>query len=355
MNAAKKSWARLAQDSVPPETLLAAASLADGPLAMIGKSMRLKLFSRLKTVEARVRSELATVVGARGSLVTARDWPLPPGWSEEELRGVWSSFSIDGSPPGMLDPYFTESYGRVLLTWELVRGRSGNALELGSNPFFTTWMLQQFTDLTLSQANFFGQRGEATQELAWTDRDGTLRRSPMSMQLFNMEEDTFPYADASFDIVACCEVIEHLLMDPLRSLREIHRVLAPGGTLVLTTPNAGRLENVIALVQGRNIYDPYSGFGPYGRHNREFIPRELFRLLDFAGFSLQRISTSDSHRWDRTPTAVVEASLAPMLAGRSPDLGQYIFCEAIADHEPHAGWPDTFYRSRPAEELVPWL
>jgi 2-polyprenyl-3-methyl-5-hydroxy-6-metoxy-1,4-benzoquinol methylase len=41
---------------------------------------------------------------------------------------------------------------------------------------------------------------------------------------------------ASFDTVISCETIEHLL-DPVAALREFHRLLRPGGRLVLTTPN----------------------------------------------------------------------------------------------------------------------
>ena len=42
--------------------------------------------------------------------------------------------------------------------------------------------------------------------------------------------------DASVDTVISCETIEHL-PDPGQALREFHRVLRPGGRLILTTPN----------------------------------------------------------------------------------------------------------------------
>lgn len=42
--------------------------------------------------------------------------------------------------------------------------------------------------------------------------------------------------DASVDTVISCETIEHL-PDPVQALREFHRVLRPGGRLILTTPN----------------------------------------------------------------------------------------------------------------------
>jgi ubiquinone/menaquinone biosynthesis C-methylase UbiE len=42
--------------------------------------------------------------------------------------------------------------------------------------------------------------------------------------------------DAAFDTVISCETIEHV-PDPARALRELARVLKPGGRLLLTTPN----------------------------------------------------------------------------------------------------------------------
>jgi 2-polyprenyl-3-methyl-5-hydroxy-6-metoxy-1,4-benzoquinol methylase len=49
--------------------------------------------------------------------------------------------------------------------------------------------------------------------------------------------ERLPYADSSFDLVWCSEVIEHL-RDPAFSASELLRVLKPGGRLVVTTPNS---------------------------------------------------------------------------------------------------------------------
>lgn len=43
------------------------------------------------------------------------------------------------------------------------------------------------------------------------------------------------FADASFDVVVCSDVIEHV-DNPLAMLREIRRVMVPGGRLIITTP-----------------------------------------------------------------------------------------------------------------------
>ena len=47
--------------------------------------------------------------------------------------------------------------------------------------------------------------------------------------------DGMGFPDASFEVVVCSDVIEHV-DDPQAMLREIHRLLAPGGRLVITTP-----------------------------------------------------------------------------------------------------------------------
>jgi ubiquinone/menaquinone biosynthesis C-methylase UbiE len=46
---------------------------------------------------------------------------------------------------------------------------------------------------------------------------------------------SIPVPDASFDVVLCSEVLEHL-PEPVAAIREFSRVLRPGGTLLLTAP-----------------------------------------------------------------------------------------------------------------------
>jgi len=49
--------------------------------------------------------------------------------------------------------------------------------------------------------------------------------------------DPLPHANATFDVVICLEVLEHLV-DPAIVAREIARVLKPGGLALLSVPNS---------------------------------------------------------------------------------------------------------------------
>jgi SAM-dependent methyltransferase len=48
--------------------------------------------------------------------------------------------------------------------------------------------------------------------------------------------ENLPFAGESFDLIVCLWVLEHL-RQPLSTLREVHRVLRPGGHFIFVTPN----------------------------------------------------------------------------------------------------------------------
>ncbi len=86
-----------------------------------------------------------------------------------------------------------------------------------------------------------------------------------------------PFKDAAFDALFAGELIEHLA-DPAQGVAEFRRVLRPGGTLVLTTPNRLRLANLADRSER-----PYSP-----DHLSELSYDEARALLERCGFEIVR-------------------------------------------------------------------
>lgn len=282
--------------------------------------------------------------------------PVPDlGVAVADLAKMLESVRLDNAGPGELEGYIADSFGRFLRTTALAKDLDGECLELGANPYFQTMCLQQCTRLKLTLANYFGpDYGETlTQDLHyWDPTRGAEVTQPMVSRLFNTEEEAFPWPDDSFDVVLFCEIVEHLLRDPVAVLHEVRRVLRPGGTLVMTTPNVARLENVMRLVEGANIYDLYSAY-PYGRHVREYTRHELVSLLEFMGFSVDEHFTADSHT-ELGAGGLYYREVVPLLRRREGDLGQYLFTRSRATEPapPLDALPSSLFRNYPAARTV---
>jgi SAM-dependent methyltransferase len=272
--------------------------------------------------------------------------PLPAGISEERLFALLDSVRPKGAPAEEMARYCRHDFRRFVYTWGLARELTGQALELGANPYFTTMLLNRFTGLQLTLANYFGPHPEkiGVQEVVCRDLDtqqpATVR---FSFHHFNAEMEAFPFADAAFDVVFFCEILEHLQHDPLAVLAQIKRVLRPDGVLILTTPNVARLENRARLLAGENTYDPYSGYGPYGRHNREYTGDELRQLLAHAGFAIQTCFSADVHENLANHYCAPAQYQSAIKSG--DELGQYHFVKARNSLPAQRGRPAWLYRS----------
>ncbi|HKW99872.1 MAG TPA: glycosyltransferase [Bryobacteraceae bacterium] len=122
-------------------------------------------------------------------------------------------------------------------------------------------------------------------------------RFECDIDLFDAEKDAFPYPDEYFSTVLCCELVEHLFHDPMHMMSEINRILKTGGHLVLTTPNITSLRALSAILQGYHpgFFTAYLRPSANGytdaRHNREYTPGEIHKLLENSGFSIARLET----------------------------------------------------------------
>lgn len=85
-----------------------------------------------------------------------------------------------------------------------------------------------------------------------------------------------------FDLVVSMEVIEHV-SDPAAFVRGLARALAPGGLMVLSTPNRTPLSKLAMITVGEG-----TGMIPKGTHDwsRFLNPEELEALLSEAGLRM---------------------------------------------------------------------
>ena len=111
-----------------------------------------------------------------------------------------------------------------------------------------------------------------------------------------------PVADGAVNVVIMSELIEHLV-DPDRAVAEARRVLRPGGSLLLSTPNLAAWYNRGLLALGvQPIFSEVSLRGVFGRpgsvvagHLRLFTRRALTEFLAASGFRCVTVTGARYH------------------------------------------------------------
>jgi SAM-dependent methyltransferase len=187
-------------------------------------------------------------------------------------------------------------------------------IELGSAPYGMSAMLWHylFPKLTLTG---YGKSGTPARERQFVVADVAVTLPEIE---FNTEVDRWPFADASLDLVICCEMIEHLAFDPAHIFTEANRVLRLGGWFLVSTPNAVSFQNIVRLVAGAtpglapHYRLPVSMASLYARHNRELTPRALAAMYPSAGFALEVEETADLYAFD--PSGLSKECLAGLRA-----------------------------------------
>ncbi len=110
-----------------------------------------------------------------------------------------------------------------------------------------------------------------------------------------------------FDVVTLWHVFEHL-RDPMRALKEIRRILKPGGLLVISVPNIGSLQAKLFGRRWIHLDLP--------RHLYHFSPRSLGCALRESGFSI----ADWSHFSAEHGISGIILSFGALISGRGHDL-----------------------------------
>ena len=138
-----------------------------------------------------------------------------------------------------------------------------------------------------------------------------------------------PIRSGSVDVVIMSEVIEHLV-DTDSAVEEVHRVLKPGGSLLLSTPNLAAWYNRGLLAVGvQPVFSEVSLRSVFGRPGRQvaghlhmFTRRALVELL--AAYGLQTVMVRGAGYHD------VPAALRPLdrLFCRWPSAASILLVQA---------------------------
>lgn len=147
---------------------------------------------------------------------------------------------------------------RALLSRQVAGLRPGRALDVGAAGGGNTLVLRGL--------------GWSACALEYTE-EGATAAAERGLPVVRADACHLPLADASVELVTALDVLEHI-EDDRAAAREIHRVLLPGGHLVVTVPVDPRLWSA---------HDEAVG------HVRRYTRKQIVRLLQDAGLEVELV------------------------------------------------------------------
>jgi 2-polyprenyl-3-methyl-5-hydroxy-6-metoxy-1,4-benzoquinol methylase len=122
-------------------------------------------------------------------------------------------------------------------------------------------------------------------------------KDQLQLDVFNGPFLEFPCDDNRYDVITLIDVLEHLLQ-PREMLEKCHRVLKPGGQILIKVPNCDSqiFKQNIANWLGVSNLGVFASFG----HINHFSPASLSKVLTELGFEVQECIVAESETWQPT-------------------------------------------------------
>ena len=203
----------------------------------------------------------------------SEDFYFPLTWTPELVGRFWDYWSQRKD-----DIYFGKMFGPTVLQLAIRNGwLTEPVVDLGCGPgFMLEWL---------------AKRGIECQGIDWSSESiiaATARCDQYSSfkGATTANGQTLPLADQHAGCVVLMEVLEHLLEDQLNpALAEIHRLLRPGGKLIITVPHDEDLAK-------SHVGCPNCGAVFHSvQHMRGLTVESLAKLISNADFRVQHIQS----------------------------------------------------------------
>lgn len=220
--------------------------------------------------------------------------------------------------------YLCDHVHRLAIDLELLIERcdpEDQILEIGSVPLLLTIALQR-CDFRIKGVDVAPERFQKS-----------IEQSGIEVVKCDVECERLPFEDGCFDVVVFNELFEHLRINVNFTIKEVARVLKPGGALMLSTPNlrsARGIRNFLlkgeAFACSRGIVNQYKKLESLGHmgHVREYTTAEVVSVLDAWGLTVEEVvyRTQNSVWWERL-CELINPSLAQQMTlfARKGDAG----------------------------------
>jgi len=194
----------------------------------------------------------------------------PPAWQLLDRAGHLETLNPNYAPTGLLE--LIETAPRRVLDLGCFCGGTGRFLK------------KRFPDCELIGIEMLEKAAAMATQVYDRVHVGTLEQ---------LDFEKSGIAPSSFDVIVAADVLEHLF-NPWQALLRLRPLLAPGGALYVSIPNARNLKLLSELAQGR--FD-YAGAGILDvTHVRFFTRATAVEMLEQTGFVVDDVRINPDQR-----------------------------------------------------------